>query len=58
MFRKSWQNKEVVGIIGNMHMSNRPIAVHLGGSGSFAEGCELVYKVREATGKYHGKKKF
>jgi hypothetical protein len=55
MFMKSWQNKEVVGITGNMHMYKRPISVHLAGSGSFAEGCELVYKVRKTTDKYHGK---
>jgi hypothetical protein len=55
MFRKKWQNKEVVEITSNVHMSNRPTAVHLGVSGGFAEGCELVYKVRKATGKYHGR---
>jgi hypothetical protein len=43
-FRKCWQNKEVVGITTNVNVnaSNRLIAVHLGGSGGFVEGCELV----------------
>jgi transposase len=53
-FRKCWQNKEVVGITTNVNASKRLIVVHLGGSGGFVEGCELVYKAGKATGDYHG----
>jgi hypothetical protein len=53
-FRKCWQNKEVVGITTNVNASNRLIVVHLGGSGGFVEGCELLYRVGKATGDYHG----
>jgi GT2 family glycosyltransferase len=53
-FRKCWKNKEVVGVTTNVNVSNRLIVVHLGGSGGFAEGCELVYKASKATGDYHG----
>jgi hypothetical protein len=53
-FRKCWQNKEVAGITTFVNASNRLIVVHLGGSGGFVEGCELVYKASKATGDYHG----
>jgi transposase len=53
-FRKCWQNKKVVGITTNVNASNRLIFVHLGGSGGFVEGYELVYKAGKATGDYHG----
>jgi hypothetical protein len=52
MFRKCWQNKEVVGIMTNVNASNRLIFVHLGESGGFVEGCELVYKAGQAMGDY------
>jgi hypothetical protein len=54
MFRRCWQNKEVVGMTTNLNASNRLIVVHLGRSGDFVEGCELVYKAGKATGGYHG----
>jgi hypothetical protein len=52
-FRKCWKNKEVVGITANVNASNRLLVVHLGGSGCFVEGCELVYKAGKATVDYH-----
>jgi hypothetical protein len=53
-FRKCRQSKEVVGITTNVNAFNRLIFVHLGGSGDFVEGCELVYKAGRETGDYHG----
>jgi hypothetical protein len=53
-FRKCWLNKEVVGITTVVNASDRLIVVHLGGSGGFVEGCELVYKAGKAAGYYHG----
>jgi hypothetical protein len=52
-FSKCWQNKEVVGITTNVNVSKRLFFVHLGESGGFVEGCELVYKAGKATGDYH-----
>jgi hypothetical protein len=53
-FRRCWQNKEVVRIMTNVNESKRLIVVHLGGSGGFVKGCDLVHKAGKATGGYHG----
>jgi hypothetical protein len=52
-FRKCWQD-ESDGVLVDVNEKNRLIILHVGSIIGFLQNAELIYKVENSTGDYHG----
>jgi hypothetical protein len=53
-FRRCWQDESDVGVLVDVNAKNRLIILLVGSINGFFQNAELIYKVENSTGDYHG----